>query len=75
MNSSAKYSVRLTDVGQEASHCTVYLCGKITVQGAAKSSAILADKPRFRKKTYDLDPKSSLYGAGTDNDNIGLRKN
>ena len=73
MNSSAKHSVRLTDAGQQAQNCNVYLCGKITAQGAANASNITDVKPKFIKKTYIIDPKSPLVGAATDGRNIGLR--
>lgn len=73
MNSSAKHAVRLTDAGQRAMNCNVYLCGKITVQGVAKASQLMSVKPKFLKKSNHLDPKSPLAGAATDGGNIGLR--
>ena len=73
MNSSAKHSVRLTDSGQWAKNCDVYLCGKISAQGAAKATDILNIKPKFQKKSYYLAPKSPLAGKATDGSNIGLQ--
>ena len=73
MNSSAKHAVRLTDAGQQAKRCNVYLCGKVTAQGAANAEDIMAVKPKFQKKSYKTDPKSPLAGAATDGGNIGLR--
>lgn len=73
INSSAKHAVRLTDAGQEAQKCNVYLCGKVTAQGAAKATDIMAVKPKFVKKSYATDPKSPLAGTATDGGNIGLR--
>ena len=73
MNSSAKHSVRLTDSGQWAKNCDVYLCGKISAQGAAKATDVLNIKPKFQKKSYYLAPKSPLAGKATDGSNIGLQ--
>ena len=73
MNSSAKHAVRLTDAGQRAQKCNVYLCGKVTTQGAAKAIDILNIKPKFQKKSYILAPKSPLVGMATDGGNIGLK--
>ena len=73
MNSSAKHAARLTDAGQWATNCNVYLCGKLTAQGAAKATNLLSLKPRFIKKTYLTDPKSPLAGKATDGGNIGLK--
>lgn len=73
MNSSAKHSVRLTDSGQWAKNCDVYLCGKISAQGAAKATDIMNIKPKFQKKSYYLAPKSPLAGKATDGSNIGLQ--
>jgi poly(beta-D-mannuronate) lyase len=52
MNSLAKHAVRLTDAGQWAKNCNVYLCGKVTAQGAAKATDILNVKPKFQKKSH-----------------------
>ena len=73
MNSSAKHAVRLTDAGHSVQNCNVYLCGKITVQGAAKASQITSLKPKFVKKSYLTDPKSPLAGIAADGGNIGLK--
>ena len=73
MNSSAKHAVRLTDTAHRADHCDVWLCGKITAQGAAKATDILALKPKFLKKSYLTDPKSPLAGKASDGSNIGLQ--
>ena len=73
INSSAKHAVRLTDAGQQAHNCNVYLSGKITAQGAAQAVNITTIKPKFQKKSYLTDSKSPLAGAATDGGNIGLR--
>lgn len=74
MNSACKHVIRMSGKEQTADHCCVYLCGKITTSAGAKATNTKEEKPKFEKKSFRLSNKSSLYGAGADGDNIGLRK-